>query len=269
MHILSISFMAQAHQLDIEYSKDFTDLIELVYGSELLSQGGTDSIDLMFVGQDLNGKKLLDIGSGLGGVDFYLAQHHTVDITGVDCVARLVQDANARKATQALQGIVTFVHQDPDNLIYTFADNTFDIIFSKEAFLHISDKAAALKEVYRVLKPGGQLIILDWLVDSQDLGPNITEMMEVDGLDLKMATLGEYWHDLQGAGFGYISAQCMNDRYIQYTSDNIATIQSKEAELLRLIGQDSYAYCLKTWAIQKKIFELREVQVTLLKARKS
>ncbi len=242
--------MAVAHQLDIEYSKDFTDLIELVYGRELLSQGGNDSIDLMFAGQELDGKKLLDIGSGLGGVDFYLAQNHKVDITGVDCVARLVEDANERKSTHTLQGSVAFVHQDPDNSFYSFADNSFDIIFSKEAFLHIPDKASVLKELFRVLKPGGQLIILDWLVDSHELGLNISEMMEVDGLDLKMATLSEYEHDLQDAGFGDISAQCMNDRYVQYTSDNIATIQSKESELLKLIGQDSYEYCLKTWAIQ-------------------
>lgn len=260
--------MAQAHQLDIEYSKDFTDLIELVYGQELLSQGGSDSIDLMFAGQDLEGKKLLDVGSGLGGVDFYLASKYVVDITGIDCVSRMVEDANKRKEKQALRGMVTFVHQDPDNTIYPFADDTFDIIFSKEAFLHIADKASILKEINRVLKPGGQLIILDWLVDSHEFGSNITEMMDVDGLDLKMATLEEYEDALQAAGFGLISAQCMNDRYVSYTNDNIATIQSKEAELLKLIGQGQYAYCLKTWALQKRIFELGEVRVTLLKASK-
>lgn len=186
---LSLGFAASAHQLDTEYSKEFTDLIEHVYGTELLSQGGAESIDLLVEGLDLEGKKLLDIGSGLGGVDFYLAEKYNVAITGVDCVSRMVQDARERKSHHQLRGTVDFVHQDPEQITYPFADATFDVIISKEAFLHIPDKAVVLKELFRVLKPGGQLIILDWLVESHDLGPCITEMKEVDGLHLKMATL--------------------------------------------------------------------------------
>lgn len=266
--LLFLASSTHSHDLDAEYAKEFTDIVELVYGTEFLSQGGTDSVDMMFEEVDIAGKKILDVGSGLGGVDFYLAHTYNVDITGIDCVRRLVEDANARKAVHELQGSVTFLYQDPQDPSYAFADSSFDIIFSKEAFLHIPDKEAVLAELYRVLKPGGKLIILDWLVASHDLGPLITQMMEVDGLDLKMATYPEYRNALEKVGFQKIIATDMNARYVQYTGDNIATIQSKKALLIDLLGQETYSYALKTWNIQKKIFECNEVFVTLLKAER-
>lgn len=159
--LLGFSVCINANQLDSEYSQEFTDLIELVYGSELLSQGGNESIEQMFSEVELNGKKLLDIGSGLGGVDFYVAERYTADIIGVDCVARLVAEANNRKSGRTLRGSVNFIHHGADNFNYPWEDNSFDIIFSKESLLHVADKKALCKELYRILKPGGKIIILD------------------------------------------------------------------------------------------------------------
>lgn len=256
------------NQLDIEYSKEFTDLIELVYGSELLSQGGTESIDLMFEGQDLNNKRLLDIGSGLGGVDFYLAQKYKVNIIGIDCVLRLVNDANKRKTEHNLLGNITFVHQEVDNLSYPYASNSFDIIFSKESLLHVSDKNSLIKELFRILKPGGKIIILDWLVDTHNLGPHIKNMMEIDELDLKMATLQEYDAYLHNAGFNQISSSVLNDRYVKYTNDNINRIKSQKTDFIKTFDKQKYEYSIQTWTMQKKAFEHQEVKVTLLKATK-
>jgi ubiquinone/menaquinone biosynthesis C-methylase UbiE len=269
LFIIAMGLKISANQLDTEYTKEFTDLIESVYGSKFLSQGGSESVDRMFEGQILENKKLLDIGSGLGGVDFYLAQKYHVDIIGVDCVSRLVDDANKRKATHKLIGNVTFVHQNADDSSYPYADSVFDIVFSKESLLHVDDKASLLKEIFRVLKPGGQLIILDWLVDTHELSQNINEMMTIDGLDLKMATSQEYETYLHDAGFTHITSSLMNDHYIRYTHDNIEKIKSHKADFIKSFGKKNYEYSLQSWALQKKIFERNEVLVTLLKATKS
>lgn len=263
-----IPYGLNAHKLDQEYSKDFTDLIELVYGNGLLSQGGKQSIDAMFAGIDLNGKKILDIGSGLGGVDFYLAQKYSADIIGVDCVARMVQDAQARALNTPLKGSVQFTLVEPDTYPYTFADATFDIVFSKEALLHVENKEPLIKELLRVLKQGGQLVILDWLVAGPQLGPHITHMMEVDGLDLKMATLMQYIEMFWKAGFNIPYFKYLNDRYVTYTNDNIATIKAHHQELVTLMGEQTYVYALDSWHVQRTIFEHDEVLVTLLKVQK-
>lgn len=70
------------------------------------------------------------------------------------------------------------------------------------------------------------------------------------------------------AGLDLVSGTELNDLYIRFTADNIATIKSKEQLLFHAIGQESYDYSLTTWGIQKKIFETNEVLVTLLKATK-
>lgn len=265
---LRADLQKSSHQLDCEYSKDFTDLIEVVYGSEFLSQGSCDAIEYMFENETLDDKKLLDIGSGLGGVDFYLAEKYVVDITGIDCVARLVEDAKRRIAQHELEGTVTFIHQVADDFDYPFPDNSFDIVFSKEVLLHIADKASLCKELFRVVKPGGKIIILDWLVVGHELGPQITLMMKMDGLDLKMATLEEYKITLREAGFDIVSEVCANERYVGYTQNNIDWIIAHKDFFMQNFDQESYEYALASWALQKSIFECNEVVVTLIQAIK-
>ena len=44
-----------------------------------------------------------------------------------------------------------------------FDDLSFDVIFSKDTFLHIPDKENLVEDLYRVLKPGGFLCVGDWM----------------------------------------------------------------------------------------------------------
>ena len=55
-------------------------------------------VDSMLEGIDLTGKKVLDLGSGLGGIDFYLAQKYAVEIVGVDVEPFIVDKAEKRLA---------------------------------------------------------------------------------------------------------------------------------------------------------------------------
>lgn len=254
-------------KINAEYSKDFTDLVELAYGKDFLSQGGSKSIDVMFADIPMQGK-VLDIGPGLGGIDFYLAGKYSVDIIGIDCVQRLVDDANKRVAEHTLVGSVRFMHQDCDNKKYPFDSNTFDIVFAKESLLHVSDKKPLLAEVFRVLKPGGHLVILDWLVPSHNLSENLKKMMKMDGMELQMAMPQEYQDYLHAAGFTNISSQLLNQDYANYTAQNIENIGAKKADILKLLDEENYVYAIESWGLQKKIFEDKDVLITLLKATK-
>lgn len=53
-----------------EYSPHYCHLLEAAYGTGMMSEGG-EAIDLMFQGLSIQGKKALDIGSGLGGVAYH------------------------------------------------------------------------------------------------------------------------------------------------------------------------------------------------------
>src|SRR4029077_11388632 len=45
-----------------------------------------------------------------------------------------------------------------------FPPGSFDVVFSKDSLVHISDKHTLMSEVFRVLKPGGRFIASDWLI---------------------------------------------------------------------------------------------------------
>ncbi|MER9971423.1 class I SAM-dependent methyltransferase [Mesorhizobium sp. M0060] len=116
----------------------------------------------MLEGFDISGQHVLDIGSGLGGIDVLLAaEHRAASVVGIDVEAQLIKSARELAARKGLAARVTFQLVTPGRL--PFLDASFNLVFSKDAMLHISDKQTLYAEVLRVLKPGGWFIAADWL----------------------------------------------------------------------------------------------------------
>lgn len=146
----------------MQYPKDLTDALEIIWGEGILSPGGPEEIAQMLDGTDLSGRRVLDIGSGLGGIDVLLAaKHGATAVVGIDVEPQLVESARDLVARKGLAGRITFQLVAPGGL--PFADDSFDLVFSKDAMLHIPDKPALYMEVLRVLRPGGWFISADWL----------------------------------------------------------------------------------------------------------
>jgi len=259
---------------ELGYNREIVAIIELIYGQNMLSQGGTAKIEEMFSGIDLNGKKALDIGSGLGGVDFYLAQNYAIDITGIDPENFIVNDAHKRleqlKQSQSFKGSVMFQHHTRGCSLSQFADNTFDIVFSKEALLHVDfdQKAAYLKEMYRVLKPGGKLVILDWLHTSPDYSVDVHEMMTIDAIAYNLITPQEYTQQLETAGFSNICFADLTEQYKNLTSDDCRKVEETKQAIVELFGDETYRAYLKSWRIQLKAMADREILVCSFRAQK-
>jgi SAM-dependent methyltransferase len=146
----------------MQYAKEFTDALQFMWGEGFLSPGGPEEVAEMVAGIDLTGKRVLDVGSGLGGVDILLATRHgAAAVVGIDVEPQLVESARALIATKGLTERVTFQLVEPGPL--PFPNASFDVVFSKDAMVHIEDNAALYAEVLRVLKPGGWFTAADWL----------------------------------------------------------------------------------------------------------
>jgi tocopherol O-methyltransferase len=105
-------------------------------------------------------EKIIDVGCGIGGSTLYLAQKFNADATGIT-----LSPAQAARATQRAQEVkleekVQFKVADALNI--PFEDNNFDLVWSLESGEHMPDKTKFLQECYRVLKPGGTLILATW-----------------------------------------------------------------------------------------------------------
>ncbi len=106
------------------------------------------------------GDGVLDIGCG-AGVDTLIAAMltgPTGKAVGIDIVPEMLQRAKSNLATTDLKN-VDFKHVSDEYL--PFEDDAFDVVISNGVINLIPDKAALLKEVSRVLKPAGLLMLAD------------------------------------------------------------------------------------------------------------
>ncbi|MBD2194171.1 MULTISPECIES: methyltransferase domain-containing protein [Calothrix] len=103
---------------------------------------------------------ILDVGCGIGGSSLYLAEKFQARATGITLSP--VQAARATERAQELNLSDRSQFLVANALEMPFADNSFDLVWSLESGEHMPDKTKFLQECYRVLKPGGKLIMVTW-----------------------------------------------------------------------------------------------------------
>ena len=101
------------------------------------------------------GLKVLEIGCGIGtdGAQFAKAG---ADYTGIDLTAAAIELARKRFALSNLKG--EFRVSDAEDL--DFDNESFDLVYSHGVLHHTPDIEAAVREIHRVLKPGGRAIVM-------------------------------------------------------------------------------------------------------------
>ena len=104
--------------------------------------------------------KILDVATGTGDVVFAFLKKHDVEIIGLDYAFNMIEIAKAKAEKFGLSDKTLFVQGDGEALPFT--DNSFDRLTISFGFRNIGHYDLALKEFKRVLKPGGQLLILEF-----------------------------------------------------------------------------------------------------------
>ena len=103
---------------------------------------------------------------------------------------------------------------------------TFDVVFSKDALIHIPDKAAMYADVLRVLKPGGVFAASDWLGgENTSTSPEWERYSELGQLDFTMATASEVEAMLRDAGFTFLSSADRNSWYAEFTKQEVRDLE--------------------------------------------
>lgn len=97
----------------------------------------------------------LDFGCADGTYTAAMLERGADQAVGVDVVAERITEA---QATYAGDGRLRFFHISNDTL--SFEDASFDGAFVNEVLEHVADEIAALRELHRVLRPGGHLVIM-------------------------------------------------------------------------------------------------------------
>lgn len=107
-----------------------------------------------------HGHEFLDIGCGTGDVAIaVLRKAPTTRVTGIDVSSDMLARAAAKTLKTGLSDRITYQQADATKL--PFADASFDGIISAFCIRNITDHAAALVEMRRILRPGGTVSILE------------------------------------------------------------------------------------------------------------
>ena len=96
------------------------------------------------------GQRLLEVGCGMG-TDLLQFARGGAKVTGVDLTPRSIEISKQHLGVYGERG--DFAISDGENL--PFADESFDVVYSNGVLHHTPDTAGAVREIHRVLKPGG------------------------------------------------------------------------------------------------------------------
>jgi len=108
-----------------------------------------------------NGERVLDVACGTGLVSFAAARAvgPSGDVLGVDLSGGMV-DAARQRATQRGVTNAAFARMDAESL--ALPDASFDVVLCALGLMYVPDPEQALREMRRVLRPGGRLVVAVW-----------------------------------------------------------------------------------------------------------
>jgi ubiquinone/menaquinone biosynthesis C-methylase UbiE len=106
---------------------------------------------------------VLEVGCGVGASAVYIASEVGCNVTGVDVSERMIQRARERARDNKLEHLAQFRTAEMHEL--PFSDETFDVVYCESVLAFSHDKAKAIAEMARVLRPGGHIGINEsvWL----------------------------------------------------------------------------------------------------------
>lgn len=146
--------------------------------------------------------QILDVGCGMGGSTLYLAKHYHAHVEGITLSKKQIAIAYQSAIAENINHVV-FKIEDAHQL-KSYDDEHFDIVWSLESCEQFHDKLQFLKQAFRVLKPGGKLMLATWCSDKEEYHGFLAKQYRklCMAFDLPyMPTLEHYTTLLKSVGF--------------------------------------------------------------------
>jgi phosphoethanolamine N-methyltransferase len=242
-------------------------LLEWIWGRDYMAPGGEGNVDKMVQGFDLAGKRVLDIGCGIGGPAFALARKHGAEVIGIDLEPQLVARATRRAVELGLSEQTEFRTVTLGDL--PFPDRSFDLVFTSGALTQTEDKAGIAAECLRVLKPGGMLTCYDWLKNDAPISDDMRYFFKMEGLTYNLISLADLGRFLAGAGFEDVTMEDASDWYRREARREYERMRDEgRPEVVALIGEAQAAHMIEDWRSMVVVCEKGELRQGYTRARR-
>ena len=251
------------------YDERHIAFLERLWGEGYLSPGGADEVARVVEGLDLRGRTVVDIGCGSGGITVALARDFGAGrVIGLDVEGPVCAAARRRAEAAGLSDRVEIRQVEPGPM--PLPDESADVVFSKHSIVHIADKEALARDVFRVLAPGGRFAASDWLLAHDGPpSPELEAYLRSEDLDFGMASPARYTRALEQAGFAEVRLTNRNRWYRNQARAELARLEGPERpEFEALMGADEIARQIRTWRAMIVVVDTGEHCPHHLRARK-
>lgn len=215
---------------------------EKIFGHGFISTGGLeltryfcDKIDLP------RGYRVLDIGSGLGGAAFHMAEKDGASVYGVDLAPEMMAIAQERAADKPYD--VEFHLGDIRTM--TFPADRFDLVWSRDTLLHIPEKRALFTQLKDWLSDGGTVMFTDYARKAGTLSPEFQAYVDKSGYDLH--DLETYAGFLKDAGFPHVQTEDWSEIFVDTLRKEATRLRDNHHEFLGDFSEEDLNYLLQRW----------------------
>ncbi len=231
-----------------QYSRTSILRYEMIFGPGYVSTGGagtTDDLCKRLGGALKPGARVLDVGSGIGGAAFHLAQTYGARVTGIDLAEEMIAIAIERAQSEGFGDQVVSILGDV--LTAEFPEK-FDIIWSRDALMHVPDKPRLFACLHGLMAPGGRLVITDYARGKTPASPAFEEYIKNTGYHV--VEPAQYGALLEGAGFHQVHVDDSTARFIEILKTEADRLRTNRTEFLTAFSENDLNYLVERWAMK-------------------
>ncbi|MBC7947085.1 MAG: methyltransferase domain-containing protein [Chitinophagaceae bacterium] len=143
---------------------------------------------------------VLDAGCGIGGSSIFLAATRGARVTGITLSGRQVEQAVALAKRKGVNHVADF--KVMNYCATTFPDASFDVVWGCESICYADSKEQFINEAWRLLKPGGRMVVADGFVSAFANNDHPVIRKWLDGWQVNyLETPGRFTEFMEKAGF--------------------------------------------------------------------
>ncbi|CAK9219100.1 unnamed protein product [Sphagnum jensenii] len=231
----------------VQYTETGILRYERIFGKGFVSTGGLETTKEFVKKLELKeGDRVLDVGCGIGGGDFYMAEEYDVEVVGIDLSINMISLALERSIGRKCA--IEFEVGDCTKM--NFPPSSFDVIYSRDTILHIQDKPTLFKKFYEWLKPGGRLLISDYCRSPSTPSPEFAAYIDQRGYDLH--SVEHYGQMLEDAGFENVQAEDQTTQFIEVLNKELTATAEAREKFIEDFSEDDYNYIVRGWESKLK-----------------
>ncbi|XP_065840486.1 uncharacterized protein [Oscarella lobularis] len=219
---------------------------ERIFGAGYISTGGPKTTEKFVATLDLKpGQRVIDVGCGIGGGDYYMADKYGVFVLGIDLSSNMISVAleQGLNRHKHLQDKVQF--EICDVTAREYPECSFDVIYSRDTILHIKDKDVLFKKLYKWLKVGGRLLISDYCCGPQPWSDVFKAYVTQRGYNLLEPA--QYGKVLETAGFVNVQANDCTDMFVECLREEVSRTEKEKEAFLEDFSPEDYSAITDGW----------------------